>query len=487
MTIVAPRRFLVSATHKSSGKTTVAIGLCAALNQRGLAVQPFKKGPDFIDPMWLSAAAGRRCRNLDPYLSDDDEVAETFVRHAAGADVALVEGNKGLFDGVAIDGSNSNAALAHKLRLPVVLVVDARGMTRGVAPLVLGYQAFDRDLRLAGVILNQVGGARHEAKLRMVLEQYTDVPVLGAIQQDPRLVIAERHLGLVPSNESAEVPRLLAEIGAAIERQVDLDRLLRLAADVPPLRAAATAAPSEPPAPAEADIRIGVVQDRAFGFYYPEDLEALRAAGAALVRIDALADSQVPNVDALFIGGGFPEMHARALEANASLRARIRNLIDAGLPVYAECGGLMYLARTLAFGGNVYRMVGAIPGDVVMRERPVGRGYVHLEETAAFPWPRAPGLPAALRAHEFHHAAIENLAPDVRFAYDVRRGHGVDGEHDGIVVGNVLASFAHLRSTGGRNWAARFVEFIRQSDYRHRREGNIVYLAPPRSREALLL
>ena len=486
MSGVAPRRFLVSATHKSSGKTTVSIGLCAALTRRGLAVQSFKKGPDFIDPMWLSAATGRRCRNLDPYVTDDDEVCATFARHADGADVAVVEGNKGLYDGVAIDGSNSNAALARMLGLPVVLVIDARGMTRGVAPLVLGYQAFDRDIRFAGIILNQVGGTRHEAKLRMVLEQYTDVPVLGAIQQDPRLAIVERHLGLTPSNESAEAPRLVDELAAAIERQVDIDRLLRLAADVALLRAPAEAA-APAPSSTDADIRIGVAQDRAFGFYYPEDLDALRAAGATLIRFDTLADAQLPNVDALFIGGGFPEMHARELEANAALRTRIRNLIDAGLPVYAECGGLMYLARTLTFAGHSHRMVGAIPGDVVMRERPVGRGYVHLEETGAFPWPAAPGASPTIRAHEFHHAAIENLPPDVRFAYEVRRGHGVDGRRDGIVVGNVLASFSHLRSTRGRDWPSRFVEFIRRSDYRRRRDGNIVYLAPPRSREATVL
>jgi cobyrinic acid a,c-diamide synthase len=479
----APRRFLVSAAHKSSGKTTIAIGLAAALARRGLAVQPFKKGPDFIDPLWLSAAAGRRCRNLDPYLSDDDEIRATFLRHAAGADVALVEGNKGLYDGVALDGSNSNAALAKVLGLPVVLVVDARGMTRGVAPLVLGYQAFDRDLRIAGVILNQVGGARHEAKLRMVLEQYTDVPVLGAVHHDPHLAIVERHLGLMPSNETADAARLVADIGSTIERQVDVDRLLRIAADVPTLRAPATNATSPPPLP-ESDIRIGIPQDRAFGFYYADDLDALRAAGATLVRFDALADAQLPNVDALFIGGGFPEVYARELEANAALRTRIRNLVDAGLPVYAECGGLMYLARSISVGGHAYRMVGAIPGDVVMRERPVGRGYVHLEETGAFPWPAVPDAPRPIRAHEFHHAALENLPADTRFAYEVTRGYGIDGRHDGIVVGNVLASFAHLRSTRGRDWAARFVEFIRRSDYRCRREGNIVYLAPPRSREA---
>jgi cobyrinic acid a,c-diamide synthase len=368
------------------------------------------------------------------------------------------------------------------LGLPVVLVVDARGMTRGIAPLILGYQAFDRDVRFAGVILNNLGGSRHEAKLRMVIEHYTDVPVLGAIHHDPRLSIVERHLGLMPSNESDDVPRRIADLGAAVSRQVDLDALLRAVAAAPPLPRAAGALAALRPA-ADADIRIGVAQDRAFGFYYADDFDALRAAGATLVRFDTLADTHLPSVDALFIGGGFPELYARELEANAALRGRIRAAIDAGLPVYAECGGLMYLARTLTHGGSTHKMVGAIPGDVVMHERPVGRGYVHLEETADFPWPAAAGTGAAVRAHEFHHAALVNVAPDVRYAYRVQRGHGIDGERDGIVVGSVLASFAHLRSTRSRDWAARFVEFVRRSDYRQQRSGNIVYLAPPRGRE----
>ncbi|MGE5088613.1 MAG: cobyrinate a,c-diamide synthase, partial [Candidatus Levyibacteriota bacterium] len=216
MATVLPR-LLVSAAHKSSGKTTVSLGLAAALAARGHAVQPFKKGPDFIDPMWLTVAAGRPCRNLDPWLCDEAELRTALRRHAAGADLALVEGNKGLYDGVALDGSNSNAALARMLGLPVILVIDARGMTRGVAPLVLGYQAFDRDIRIGGVVLNHVGGSRHESKLRAALEHYTDVPVLGAVQHDPRLAIVERHLGLMPSNESDDAARQVAEIGAAIE------------------------------------------------------------------------------------------------------------------------------------------------------------------------------------------------------------------------------------------------------------------------------
>jgi len=476
-----PRRLMVSATHKSSGKTTVAIGLCHALRERGLVVQAFKKGPDYIDPMWLTAATGRRCRNLDPYLTETAEFRGAFRRHAARADVSIVEGNHGLHDGLSLDGSNSNAAVARALGLPVLLVIDARGMTRGVAPLLIGYQAFDSQVRIAGVILNNLGGSRHEAKLRMVIEHYTDIRVLGAVHCEPGIAIAERHLGLTPSNEADNVAQRIAAIGARIGAQTDLDAILAVAGDTLPLAAADDLVDEPfPPSPAP-DLRIGVVQDRAFGFYYADDLDALRAAGATLVRIDALADPQLPNIDGLFIGGGFPELFAPELEANVALRARVRAAIDAGMPVYAECGGLMYLARSLTCGGRTYRMVGAIPGDAVMHERPVGRGYVTLAATDDFPW--GPPDAGEVRAHEFHHSSLENLPADLRYAYAVRRGHGVDGRRDGIVAHNVFASYAHMRSTQGNRWAARFVEFVRRADYRLRRQDNIVYL-PPRAREA---
>jgi len=480
-----PIRFLVSAAHKSSGKTTVSAGLAAALTARGKVVQTFKKGPDFIDPMWLTAASGRRCRNLDPWLSPDDEIVEAFRRHSAGADVALVEGNKGLYDGLALDGSNSNAALAKTLGLPVVLVIDARGMTRGIAPLILGYQAFDRDIAIVGVILNNLGGSRHEAKLRAVIEHYTDVSVVGALHHDPRLTIPERHLGLEPGNEADDVPRRVAGLGEAVGRQVDLEALLSRAAVAGPLRA--PEAPAFPRMARESaaapEVRIAIAQDRAFGFYYADDLDALRAAGATIVPFDTLADADLPPSDALVIGGGFPERHALALEANAALRQRIRGAIEAGLPVYAECGGLMYLARSITSEGRTCRMVGAIPGDVVMRDRPVGRGYVVLEESSDFPWPLGGGG-RTVRAHEFHFASLENLSPEVRCAYRVVRGHGIDGERDGVVVGNVLASFSHLRSTPDRDWAARFVAFVRASGYR--RDPGTARFAPPRGREALI-
>lgn len=449
------RRLLISAAHKSSGKTTVCIGLAAALAARGEAVQPFKKGPDYIDPIWLSLAAGRPCYNLDPYLSGAEEIRAAFARRMAGATLGLIEGNKGLHDGLDLHGSNSNAALAVMLGAPVVLVIDARGMTRGIAPLILGFQAFEPKANIVGVILNQLGGARHEAKLRAVIEHYTRVPVIGAIARDEALAIEERHLGLVPGNEADEAARRIAAIGARVAQAVDLDRMLALAA-APPLAAPV----ARPAAAGGGGVRIAIARDEAFGFYYADDLEALRDAGAELVAFDALRDARLPEADGLFIGGGFPEARMEALSANAGLREDIRRSVAGGLPTYAECGGLMYLARGIAWKGRRAPMVGAIPADIVMHERPVGRGYVHLRETGCAPWPGA--APAApLRAHEFHYASAENFPAGARFAYEVERGHGIDGRHDGFVQGNLLASFAHLRSVAASPWAGRFVEFVR--------------------------
>jgi cobyrinic acid a,c-diamide synthase len=455
-------RLLVSAAHKSSGKTTVTIGLAAALAAQGHVVQPFKKGPDYIDPMWLERAAGRPCFNLDPYLMDGAALARAFVQPLRGARLALVEGNKGLYDGLALDGSNSNAALARTLGLPVLLVIDARGMTRGIAPLILGYQAFERDIHIGGVILNRLGGSRHEAKLRAVIEHYTDVPVLGALAEDERLSMTERHLGLMPCAEVGDADARVREIGRIVGRQVDLERVRALAAAAGALPANVVSASRATAGPAQEQrtrVRVGIARDRAFGFYYPDDLVALDAAGAELVPIDTLRDSRLPTIDGLVIGGGFPEICMDELEANAALRGALHEAITAGLPTYAECGGLMYLARSIHWRGRSARMVGVIPGDAVMHERPVGRGYVHLEETGIVPWG---GGGTLLRGHEFHHSTLENLDPTVAFAYRVRRGHGVDGVHDGVVVHNLLASYAHLRSTAGTRWAPRFVDFVRR-------------------------
>jgi len=313
------------------------------------------------------------------------------------------------------------------------------------------------------VILNQLGGARHERKLRAVIEHYTDVPVIGAVHHDDRLAIVERHLGLVPSNEASGARAKIDAMADAVTAQVDLDQLLALAGSAPTLPGA-HAHPAAMPLPS-ADVRIGVARDAAFAFYYPADLEALRRHGAELVPIDTLRDPHLPAVDGLFIGGGFPEVHMRTLEANASLRNEIRRAIDAGLPVYAECGGLMYLSRSLSWNGERCAMVGALPADTVMHDRPQGRGYVKLAETGRSPWPQVAGSAGPeveIRAHEFHYSSLENVADDLVYAYDVKRGTGIDGRRDGIVYRNVLACYTHMRDVGDNHWTARFVEFVRR-------------------------
>lgn len=437
------------------------MGLCAALKRRGLAVQPFKKGPDYIDPIWLSRASGLVCRNLDLYLMETAEIRRLYDRLSMGRDACLVEGNKGLYDGLALDGSNSNAELARRLGLPVILVLDAQGMTRGIAPLILGYQSFDKHIQIAGVVLNKLGGSRHESKLRAVIEHYTDVPVLGALHQVPGIFVDERHLGLVPGNECDETESIIQTLGKTIESCVDIAVLLELTQ----MRDTTLVSVHEENLPADSPderVNIGIARDRAFGFYYADDLEALERAGARLVAMDTLRDERLPDIDGLYIGGGFPEQFAVQLSDNHVFRQQLLQALQAGLPAYAECGGLMYLSRSITWNGVTYPMVGMVPGDVVMHEKPVGRGYVHLEEQEHHPWPRPNHPSGNIRAHEFHYSVLENLPKDIRFAYAVKRGYGVDGYNDGIMMNNLLASYTHLRQIGSCSWASRFVAFVRQ-------------------------
>lgn len=451
--------FLISAAHKSSGKTTLSIGLCAALAESGSIVQPFKKGPDYIDPMWLSRASHRPCHNLDFYTMQQGEIINTIAKHSADADITVIEGNKGLYDGLDLDGSNSNAALASLVKAPVILVLDARGMTRGIAPLILGYQAFDDDINIAGVILNQLGGSRHESKLHAVIEHYTDVKVIGSVYKNPELSIEERHLGLMPSNEDDSADRKIQQIRDIIKQQVDLDLLRSIAvqaADLPVSNNTETECIK-----ISTPVKIGIVQNDAFGFYYPDDLDAIKATGAELVSIDTIRDTELPDIDGLFIGGGFPETRISELEANLSIRQQIKSALEQGLACYAECGGLMYLSRSLSWKDQSGDMVGFIPADCVMHKAPQGRGYIKLEETAQHPWSSfKPSPEAVIAGHEFHYSALENIDADVQYAYQVKRGSGIDGENDGIIKNNTLACYAHLRDTASNHWAQRFVQFV---------------------------
>jgi cobyrinic acid a,c-diamide synthase len=447
-------RITISAPHRSSGKSTVTIGLTAALAGRGMKVQPFKKGPDFIDPMWHEAASGRQSHNLDLYMMGPETVMKSFQRHAAPADISVIEGNMGLYDGVDMEGSDSTAGLARLLKSPVLLVVDCKGMTRGIAPLVKGFENFEPGTNVAGVILNNVRGARHERKLRDAVERYCEAKVLGALPHDEDMEIAMRHLGLVPLKEDMGLVTAVGAMKRVVEENVDMDAVLRIARGAPGLPEVDIETIAYP-AP---EVRIGVAMDRAFTFYYPENLEALRAAGARIVPFSPVADDKLPDVDALYIGGGFPEMHMKALEKNVSMRHAVRAAAERGMPVYAECGGLMYLCRSIYWMGMRCEMAGVFQCDISMSARPAGHGYVVLEPTGRGAWPAMEGK---VLAHEFHHSSIERLG-EVEFAFDVIRGKGIDGSHDGMTYKNVLAAYTHIHSLATPGWARQFVSFIKE-------------------------
>ncbi len=462
-------RIYISAAHKSSGKTTLSIGLCAAFQQQGLTVQPFKKGPDYIDPLWLSKASGRSCHNLDFNTQSHDEILSTLHHYGQGADINIIEGNLGLYDGMALDGSDSNAAVAKLTKSPVVLVIDTRGVTRGVAPLLLGYQQFDKDIEIAGVIYNMSNGGRHETKLRAVTKEYTDIPVLGVVKKNPLMVVDERHLGLMPSNESKVATQKIADIANIVADSVDMKALMAVAnaaeklENIKPLNL--NTLHSIESLETNKKLRLGICEDSAFGFYYAGDKLALEQAGAELISFSPLDDAKLPNnLDGLFIGGGFPETHMDQLGENESMRMSIYDAIEDGLPTYAECGGLMYLSQNLYWNKQSAPMVGIIPADTQMHDKPQGRGYVKLEETDAMPWRKDSGEQGEIiNAHEFHYSSIDDVtAMEAKgdFAYKVHRGFGITGKHDGWVYKNLLANYSHMRDTERFHWANRFIAFV---------------------------
>ncbi len=443
--------FYISAAHKSSGKTIISLGLCRAISNLNSKVQSFKKGPDYIDPIWLAKATHQPCYNLDFFNMSSEEILDLYNNHSATSDVSIVEGNKGLFDGMSVDGGDANADLAKSLNLPVILVIDTNGMTRGIAPLLQGYQNFDHGVNIQGVILNKVGGDRHESKLINAIEHYTDLKVYGSVQRNKELDIDERHLGLMPANEDDKSEIKINRISEIIADSINIKKIL---SDTPNN----IISQSKPRESIPSSLTIAIPKDVAFGFYYQDDLDLFEELGTKISYFDAIKDSKLPECDGLFIGGGFPEMNLEALSSNKSLLTDIKNKINAGLPTYAECGGLMYLTNNIEYLGRGFPMVGVINANTVMTQRPVGRGYVEIEPTDSHPWE---GVSKKISAHEFHYSRLENIAKDYEYAYNVLRGVGINNKKDGIITKNLLATYSHLRSVGGNLWVQQFIEFIK--------------------------
>jgi len=469
-------RVLIAGLRGGGGKTLISTGLAAAWREMRHDVAPYKKGPDYIDAAWLSAAAGRPCRNLDLFLMSPETVVRSFVSSAGHADVAVIEGNRGLFDGMDARGTYSTAELAKLLQCPVVLTVDCTKSTRTVAAVVLGCQRLDPQVSIRGVILNQTAGPRHEAVLREAVEGDCGLPVLGAIPRIPQELFPERHLGLLPPAEHQAPDTKLRQIAEVIEEHLDLNAVWNLAREVPVLELpglSPTAQRESTPKRA----RIGVFRDAAFQFYYPENLEALTQEGASLVEISPLRDLELPDVDALYIGGGFPETLAPALSANEGFRASLRRSIERGLPVYAECGGAVFLGEMLLVDQKQYPMAAVLPLVFAFKAKPQGHGYAVLEtveENPFFP------VGDSLRGHEFHYTCVQSFtAENPTFAFRVLRGYGFDGRRDGLCHGSVLASYTHVHALGTESWAPSVVRAAARFKTRARVDADGQVLSDP--------
>lgn len=448
------RGLMISAPGKSSGKTTLTLGLTSALMHRGKKIRVFKKGPDYIDPMWHRVASGRTCHNIDPYWMDEELCRRAFFSRIHGMDLCLLEGNHGLHDGLDLEGGNSGAFLAKLLEIPVLLIVDSSGMNRGVAAIILGNQKLDPGVTIGGVVLNNVASIRQANKQVAAIEHYCGIPVIGTLPRSSDTGIKERHLGLVTIHESSDVQEVIGSLGRIINENCDLDKVMAIAGEI---RTATL--PEEKVATSSPPVRIGVAFDAAFCFYYQDNLDALRAAGAELVFFDTLKDRKLPaDIKGLYIGGGFPESFLAELEENRSIREDILNRIESGLTTYAECGGLMYLTRSIERGGVRKKMVGALQADVLFQEKPVGKGYSELSDLSKNGWFKTDKV---IKGHEFHYSRLIDVAPDLRFKFKINRGTGIDGKHDGIIYRNVIASYTHIHSLAVPDWAPSFVNAIR--------------------------
>jgi cobyrinic acid a,c-diamide synthase len=510
-------RIIIAALRGGSGKTMLSIGIIAALNKLGESIAPFKKGPDYIDAGWLALAAGRTCYNLDSFLLSQKDNLQSFLYHSTNCSIAVIEGNRGLFDGIDLEGSTSTAELAKQLQCPVVLCVDCTKITRTMAAVVMGCSLFDPDVMIKAVILNRVANPRHEKKLRDSIEHYCGIPVLGALPKLDRQHFPERHLGLVPTPEHDWATGSIEAIEKISEQHLDLNAIVKISRQAPVLMAKdrrqktedrgqkaegrrrkaedrrqraddrrqrtedgkqrtegrvqmtqvsgrtvdnkdetakngrhQSAARVRQPVP-----RIGIIRDSAFQFYYPENIDALSDGGAEIVFISPLKDRELLQLDALYIGGGFPETHAEQLADNKSFSRQLKARAEDGFPIYAECGGLMYLGEELVLEGNAFPMVGILPVAFDFYKKPQGHGYTIVTVEGENPYY---AVGTEIRGHEFHYSRVSNwTGGENDLVFRMKRGVGINKDRDGILYKNVLATYTHVHALGTPGWAGALI------------------------------
>jgi len=450
-------RLLIAGLSGDSGKTIVSLSLLTALSQKGLAVSVFKKGPDYIDSAWLSFAAKSECRNLDTYLVKPDNVYNSFTRNAYNSEISIIEGNRGIFDGKDITGTHSSAGLAKLLQAPIILVVDCTKATRTIAALIKGCIEFDPEINIAGVILNRIAGSRHKKIITESIEKYCKVPVLGVIPKlyKEKSIIPGRHLGLITPDEfefDSGIENILKEIS---EKYLYTDKLIKIADNAEPLTTIEAKIIHN-----KKDVKIGYFKDSVFTFYYPENLEALETEGAELIKISSLNDKSLPEIDALYIGGGFPETQAQRLVGNQSMMESVKKAAVSGMPIYAECGGLIYLSRSLFYNNKLYPMAGVFPIDLKMNSKPVGHGYTSVTIDSPNPYFEAG---SKIKGHEFHYTGLtdnqlDNSIDNLDSCMQVDTGFGLGRKRDGLIFKNTLACYTHIHASGIKDWAGSMIK-----------------------------
>jgi len=486
---------VIAGLRGGNGKTVISLGVAAAWRDIGINIAPFKKGPDYIDAGWLSKAAGRSCYNLDTFMCSTDQAKKSFHKNSAMADIAVIEGNRGLYDGIDIQGRTSTAEIAKLLNLPVILVLDCTKSTRTMAALLLGCIHFDPHVNIMGVILNRVAGKRHENKVKDNIKQFCNIPVFGSIPKLKAEDFPERHMGLVPSAEHELALESIKAAARVAKKHIDLDGLYRACIDasnsqvpvpsaaVPPrdilcekcgkkaslpVDTLANKSWEEagettqihpttlPHIPKKERPIIGVIRDSAFQFYYPDNLESLEESGAILQEISPLKASNVPSVDAIYMGGGFPETHAAQLADNESFRNQLKALALKGLPIYAECGGLIFLGKSLTLDGVTYPMADILPITFGLSKRPVGHGYTQVRVIQDNPFfPKG----TLIRGHEFRYSQIIDI--DYReneMAFAMERGKGIIDKKDGFCRYNVFGTYTHTLSSCASSWSNAMVK-----------------------------